>query len=192
MINDSDSKRIEKLLNSAKVYLASNYIDPIKTNNIHKKGFSQVQFSIGSQDNYDKNSIKSVLQKSLNDDPYKVLKEIEKSTNMSFVDKMLDYIDSRNLRDSEIYKAAQIDRRLFSKIVSDRSYKPAKDTCIALCLAMKLPLEEANDLLSRAGYTFSHSNKRDVILEFFFQEKVYNLMDVNEVLSVLGQKMLGR
>ena len=122
----------------------------------------------------------------------KALKAIDENTDISFVDKMLELIDEKHLKDSNVYKAAQIDRRLFSKIVSDRTYKPAKDTCIALCLALKLTLQETNDLLSRAGYILSHSSKRDVILEYFFRERIYNLNDVNDVLTRLKQKYLGR
>ena len=81
---------------------------------------------------------------------------------------------------------------MFSKIVTNRDYKPAKDTAIALALALELTLEEANDLLSRAGYTFSHSNKRDIIIEFFFREKIYNLIDANDILYRLDEKLIGR
>ena len=63
---------------------------------------------------------------------------------------------------------------------------------MALCLGMKLTLPEAEDLLARAGYVFSHSDKRDVVLEFFFREGVYDLNDVNMILSRLHQKVLGR
>lgn len=96
------------------------------------------------------------------------------------------------MRDAEVYKAAQLDRRLFSKIMSDKDYKPAKDTAIAIAIALQLSLEEATDLLSRAGYTFSHSNKKDIIIEYFFRERIYKLDDINEVLFNLGQKIIGR
>lgn len=121
-----------------------------------------------------------------------MLRTIEQSVNQTFVDRLLYYINEKGVRDSEVYKAAQVDKRLFSKMVSNREYKPSKDTAIALALALELTLEEANDMLSRAGYTFSHSNKRDIIIEFFFREKVYNLMDANDVLYRLNQKLIGR
>ena len=85
-----------------------------------------------------------------------------------------------------------IDRRLFSKIMSDRQYKPSKDTSIAIALALRLKLSEATDMLSRAGYTFSHINKKDIIVEYFFRERIYKLDDINEVLYNLGQKTIGR
>ena len=76
--------------------------------------------------------------------------------------------------------------------MSDRQYKPSKDTVIAISIALKLRLDEANDLLSRAGYALSHSNKKDVIIEYFFREQIYNLDDINSVLFNLGQKIIGR
>lgn len=121
-----------------------------------------------------------------------MLRALEQSVNQTFVDRLLHYINEKGVRDSEIYKAAQVDKRLFSKMISNREYKPSKDTAIALALALELSLDEANDMLSRAGYTFSHSNKRDIIIEFFFREKVYNLMDANDVLYQLNQKLIGR
>ena len=150
-----------------------------------------VQYSF--RDNYDSQSIdRAVRSLSFSDSPLKALRTLEDNTNMSFVDKMLDYINIKHMRDSDVYKAAQVDRRLFSKIVSDRSYKPAKDTCIALSLALRLSLSEANDILSRAGYVLSHSSKRDVVIEYFFREQIYNLNDVNEILFRLEQKLIGR
>lgn len=150
-----------------------------------------VRYSL--RDNYDSSSIdRAVRSLSSTDSPLRAIRTLEDNTNMSFVDKMLDYINIKHLRDSDVYKAAQVDRRLFSKIVSDRSYKPAKDTCIALSLALKLSLSEANDILSRAGYVLSHSSKRDVVIEYFFREQIYNLNDVNEILFRLEQKLIGR
>jgi len=143
------------------------------------------------RDNYNEKSVSDFMRK-LSDSVTAEASDLDKSINMSFVDKMLDYIDKKQLRDVAVYKAAQVDRRLFSKIVTDRNYKPAKDTCMALIFALHLNLEETNDLLSRAGYTLSHSSKRDVVLEYFIKEKVYNLNDINEILYRLGQKTLGR
>lgn len=121
-----------------------------------------------------------------------MLSALGKSVNQTFVDRLLFYINEKGVRDSEVYKAAQIDKRLFSKMVSNREYKPSKDTAIALAMALELSLNEATDMLSRAGYAFSHSNKRDIIIEFFFREKLYDLMDANDVLYRLNQKLIGR
>ena len=145
-----------------------------------------------SLDSYNEKSV-STFMKKLSDSPtFAEIEQLDNSIDRSFVDKMLEHINRKQVKDSAVYKAAQVDRRLFSKIVSDRTYKPAKDTCIAFALALQLPLDDANDLLSRAGYTLSHSSKRDVIIEYFIREQVYNLNDINDVLYRLGQKVLGR
>ena len=104
----------------------------------------------------------------------------------------MELIDTKGLTDPQVYKKAQLDRRLFSKMMSDVSYQPAKDTCIAIALAMQLKLNEAKDLLSRAGYTLSRSLRRDVMIEYFILEGISDLCEVNEVLTRLGEKKLGR
>ena len=119
-------------------------------------------------------------------------KKLDTTLNLTFVDMLTRYINMKGWRDSKVYKAAQIDRRLFSKIMSDREYKPAKDTALALAIALELTLQQTSDLLDRAGYTLSHSNKRDVIIEYFIREGVHNLTDINEVLYKLDQKIIGR
>jgi hypothetical protein len=121
-----------------------------------------------------------------------VLKSMNSKTNRTFVDEVIRHIRIRNLRDSEVYKAADIDRRLFSKMMSDRNYKPSKDTALAIAFALYLSLNETKDLLERAGYTLSHSNKRDIVIEYFFVEEIYKISDINEVLYNLGEKPLGR
>ena len=118
--------------------------------------------------------------------------KLDSYLDLTFVDILIRYINEKGWRDSQVYKAAQIDRRLFSKIMSDRNYKPSKDTALALAIALELSLKQTSDLLSRAGYTLSHSNKRDVIIEYFIREGIYDLSDINEVLYRLDQKIIGR
>lgn len=118
--------------------------------------------------------------------------KLDNYLDLTFVDILTRYINEKGWPDSRVYKAAQMDRRLFSKIMSDRNYKPSKDTALALVIALELTLKQADDLLSRAGYTLSHSNKRDVIIEYFIREGIYALSDINEVLYRLDQKIIGR
>jgi hypothetical protein len=117
---------------------------------------------------------------------------LEKVTNKTFVDAMIVHMRRKGMQPTDVYKGAQIDRKLFSKIMSDKQYKPSKDTAIAIALALQLSLDEANDLLSRAGYVFSHSSKKDIVIEYFIREKIYKLSDINEVLFALEQKIIGR
>lgn len=149
--------------------------------------------SIPAGDKYDSKAVAAFMNKYNSASvSATLLKDLDKTINQTFVDALILYINQKGMRDSEVYKTAQIDRRLFSKIMSNREYKPAKDTVIALALALKLSLEETNDLLSRAGYILSHSNKKDVIIEYFLRERIYKLNDINEVLFNLDQKIIGR
>lgn len=160
-------------------------------NNNGKDGQRKYQSNTENRDNYNSDPIDRVLSAgnsgSTADD---ILRTLSENTNMSFVDKILEYEEINHLRDTDIYKTAHIDRRLFSKIVSDSSYKPAKDTCIAITLAMKLSPTEAADLLSRAGYVLSHSNKRDLVIEYCIRSGIYELGDVNEILYKLQMRLI--
>ena len=161
-----------------------------------REASSHIQYSLREtyiEDIYDADNVSKIMkQPTSSTSVSSILAELKKNQNQTFVDCLLYHIDSRDLKESEVYKAAQIDKRLFSKIVSDRQYKPSKDTAIALAFALKLTLYEAENLLSRAGYTLSHSNTRDIIIEYFFREKIYNISDINDVLYCLNQKILGR
>ena len=151
----------------------------------------KVQYSY--RDTYNPDTAYSMMRNiTRGQDVSRSLAGLEDSINMTFVDKLLDIMKRRQLSNVEVYRMAQIDRRLFSKIVSDRTYRPSKDTCIAIALALCLNIDDAKDLLSRAGYTLSHSVKRDVAIEFFFKEAIYDVIDANEILDRLGATPLGR
>ncbi len=144
-------------------------------------------------DSFKASSVRNVLsQNTSNPSLSQLASELDNYLDLTFVDILTRYINEKGWRDSRVYKAVQMDRRLFSKIMSDRNYKPSKDTAIALVIALELSLKQANDLLSRAGYTLSHSSKRDVIIEYFIREGIYKLSDINEVLYRLDQKIIGR
>lgn len=119
------------------------------------------------------------------------LKELIEIREETFTEMLIRLIDQKNITDVEAYKNANIDRRLFSKIRNDKCYRPSKVTVISFAISLNLNLDESKDLLLRAGYALSPSDKFDVIVEFFIKEKYYNIYDINEALDKYGQKLLG-
>jgi O-acetyl-ADP-ribose deacetylase (regulator of RNase III) len=121
----------------------------------------------------------------------KSLGEYMRDMDKSFQEKLFDLIDQSGMTDVECYKRANVDKRTFSKIKSNKNYKPSKQTAIAFAIALQLDLEGTQDLLATVGFTLSRSNVFDKIIRYFIQNGNYNIFEINEALFEFDQSLLG-
>ncbi len=119
------------------------------------------------------------------------LEDMLKAADAGFSETLLRLIDQGGHKDAEIYKKANIDRKLFSKIRSKPDYRPSKSTALALGVALELPLDELRDLLSRAGYSLTRASRRDIIVEYFVSRGQYDIFAINEALFAFDEPLLG-
>lgn len=113
-----------------------------------------------------------------------------KDKRLTFGEQVMLICSIKNMKTSEVYRRAELDRRLFSKIRKEASYNPGRDTCIALAFGLKLSAEEVNPFLKKAGYALSEVTRRDKILEYCFKNRIHEVYDVNAILDDLNEKML--
>ena len=119
------------------------------------------------------------------------LESLLNEVGKSFHEMLFYQIDKSGMTDVDIYKRANIDRKLFSKIRSNPAYHPRKQTVLALAIALKLSLDDTIDLLARAEYALSPGSKGDLIVKYFIEHKIYDVMTINFALDEYEQPTLG-
>ena len=166
-------------------------------NEPREKSSSSVKYSINLEDSVEKSNINSEYLLEDNCIPSFLLKKEEKEMSQSdistFIEQAEHYsdfqtllfkmIDDRDLKDSDVYNKVHMDRRLFSKIRSNKDYHPSKETVLLLAFALELSESEMEQLLDSASYSLPRNNHYDLIIRFCFINKIYSIMYVNDLLA---------
>ena len=119
------------------------------------------------------------------------LDDMLQNTGDTFQQKLFQLIDASGMDDVTVYKKANIDRKVFSRIRCKEDYKPKKKTAVAFAIALQLDMPTMLDLLSRAEIAFSPSNKFDLIITYFVTHGIYDIFEINAALFKYGQPILG-
>lgn len=178
---------MNNLKEQLKIYINNNFIQEEKNKHgLFRKlrVFNEECSSFDLEDNYLSEEL--IIEKN-NSNIHEFINQHEEYND--FQTMLFNLIDARELKDSDVYNKVHIDRRLFSKIRSDKNYHPSKETVILLAIALELSEEELETLLDSASYSLPKNNNFDLIIRFCFINKIFKLTDINELLNEYNCKL---
>lgn len=181
---------MKDLKNKLKVYLDNNLIQdkPIEKGIFNKLRSFYMEECYTAD--FEKTSSSYEMSKALKKENSNIKEFIDSHEEYNDFQSMLfKLIDDRNLKDADVYNKVHIDRRLFSKIRSDKNYHPSKETIVLLGIALELNENELDSLLESASYSLPKNNKYDLIIRFCFINKIFKLTDINELLYEYNCKL---
>jgi O-acetyl-ADP-ribose deacetylase (regulator of RNase III) len=174
----------EKLIASVEKYIDDNYVIEHYDRSSRRASHNQMEYL----QKYKQLNEELLTEASVQ---YSEAIEIDMPLEPTFSAVLLDYIVKKDKTSVEVYKKANIDKKLFAKIIGNKNYHPSKKTALALAISLELNIDQTLDFLKAAGYTLSHNNRADVIIEYFINEQNYDIFEINEVLFKYNHSPLG-
>ena len=116
--------------------------------------------------------------------------DLKEQMYKGFAQTLFDFIEQKNIDDVECYKKANVSRQTWHKIVSDKNYKPTKNTILSFAIALELTLQETQTLLATAGYILSKSSLFDVIIMYCILKGIYDVLEIDSILFQYDQPTL--
>ena len=104
----------------------------------------------------------------------------------TFSQYLMFLVEDKGLKAPEVYTGACVDKRTYSKIKKNIHYHPDKKTALCLCIGARLNIDQTKDLLAKAGYALSNSDMTDVIFQFFIENEIYSIVDLDIILEEHG------
>ena len=182
VVFSKDSVRLsEQLVHNVASYIDENYV------NAHEREDRRLRFRREQELSEDMCSREAmpIGKASLS------LDDFIRQKDAGFTETLLLRIQQSGKKNSYIYKKANISKQHFSKLINDPDAKPSKQTAIALALALELDLEGTRDLIGRAGYALTNSSTFDLIIQYFIEQKQYDVIEINIALYEFDQVLLG-
>ena len=113
----------------------------------------------------------------------------DKIRSMSFIEYVYFIMNNKDLKASDVYNSVDIDRRTWSKIISNK-INPSLEVAVKIAIGLKLSNEECKIMLKKLNYTLSRSSEFSLIIRYCLENKIYDLIKINEMLYSKGQKNL--
>lgn len=185
-------KLSEKLVHNVTCYIDENYVEAyeLETKSLRNTRRRMDRYAVGrimmpSESMAPSCASTPCVKESLSLDDY------IKGKDAGFTETLLSLIQARGLKNSTVYKKANISKQHFSKLVNDPNAKPSKPTALALAIALELDIEGTKDLISRAGYALTNSSTFDLIIQYFIEHEQFNVIEINIALYEFDQTFLG-